>query len=179
MHSVCIPMFADGQMNLASLEVVHLPPPKPPRLPPPALPMVDLHLADLTAAGLATAAGKAAAAVAEPLAKIKKGAQKEGLALVPAANTSGFEGVCFAHGANAAIGRWAPARVNNMSYSHYFNVMCRMMCSGVVCAYFKKLRRRLSPEDQGGFLYFTRRDLGYRGARFRSLISARRRRKFF
>ena len=37
-----------------------------------------------------------------------------------------------------------------MSYSHYFNVMCRMMCSGVVCAYFKKLRRRLSPEDPRG-----------------------------
>ena len=47
--------------------------------------------------------------------------------------------------ANAAVGRWMPARVKNMSYSHYFNVMCRMMCSGVVCAYFKKLRRRLSP----------------------------------
>ena len=44
--------------------------------------------------------------------------------------------------ANAAVGRWMPARVKNMSYSHYFNVMCRMMCSGAVCAYFKKLRRR-------------------------------------
>ena len=49
--------------------------------------------------------------------------------------------------ANAAVGRWMPARVKNMSYSHYSNVMCRMMCSGAVCAYFKKLRRRLSPED--------------------------------
>ena len=49
--------------------------------------------------------------------------------------------------ANAAVGRWMPARVKNMSYSHYFNVMCRMMCSGAVCAYFKKLRLRLSPED--------------------------------
>ena len=49
--------------------------------------------------------------------------------------------------ANAAVGRWMPARVKNMPYSHYFNVMCRMMCSGAVCAYFKKLRRRLSPED--------------------------------
>ena len=49
--------------------------------------------------------------------------------------------------ANAAVGRWMPARVKNMSYSHYFNVMSRMMCSGAVCAYFKKLRRRLSPED--------------------------------
>lgn len=38
--------------------------------------------------------------------------------------------------ANAAVGRWMPARVKNMSYSHYFNVMCRMMCSGAVCAYF-------------------------------------------
>ena len=35
--------------------------------------------------------------------------------------------------ANAAVGRWMPARVKNMSYSHYFNVMCRMMCSGAVC----------------------------------------------
>ena len=34
--------------------------------------------------------------------------------------------------ANAAVGRWMPARVKNMSYSHYFNVMCRMMCSGAV-----------------------------------------------
>lgn len=58
--------------------------------------MVDLYLADLSATGLAAAASKAAAAVAEPLAKVKKGAQKEGLALVPASNTSGFEGVCFA-----------------------------------------------------------------------------------
>ena len=48
---------------------------------------------------------------------------------------------------NATLGRWMPARVKNMPYSHYFNVICRMMCSGAVCAYFKKLRRRLSPED--------------------------------
>ena len=36
--------------------------------------------------------------------------------------------------ANATAGRWMPARVKNMSYSHYFNVMSRMMCSGAVCA---------------------------------------------
>ena len=98
---------------LASLEVVHLPPPKPPRLPPPALPMVDLHLADLTAVGLAAAAGKAAAAVAEPLAKIKKDAQKEGLALVPAANTSGFEGVCFAPGVCSLLTKPYKARLTH------------------------------------------------------------------
>ena len=50
--------------------------------------------------------------------------------------------------ANAAVGRWMPARVKNMSYSHYFNVMCPLMCSEAVCDYFKKLgllRQPLSP----------------------------------
>ena len=75
--------------------------------------MVDLHLADLTAVGLAAAAGKAAAAVAEPLAKIKKDAQKEGLALVPAANTSGFEGVCFAPGVCSLLTKPYKARLTH------------------------------------------------------------------
>ena len=40
---------------------------------------------------------------------------------------------------NATLGRWMPARVRNMSYSDYFNVMCPLMCSEAVCDYFKKL----------------------------------------
>ena len=49
---------------------------------------------------------------------------------------------------NATLGRWMPARVRNMSYSDYFNVMCPLMCSEAVCDYFKKLgllRQPLSP----------------------------------
>ena len=34
---------------------------------------------------------------------------------------------------NATLGRWMPARVRNMSYSDYFNVMCPLMCSEAVC----------------------------------------------
>ena len=39
---------------------------------------------------------------------------------------------------NATLGRWMPARVRNMSYSDYFNVLCPLMCSEAVCDYFKK-----------------------------------------
>ena len=46
--------------------------------------------------------------------------------------------------ANAAVGRWMPARVRNMSYSDYFNVMCPLMCSEAVCDYFKKLGLKIS-----------------------------------
>ena len=49
---------------------------------------------------------------------------------------------------NATLGRWMPARVRNMSYSDYFNVLCPLMCSEAVCDYFKKLgllRQPLSP----------------------------------
>ena len=49
---------------------------------------------------------------------------------------------------NATLGRWMPARVRNMPYSDYFNVMCPLMCSEAVCDYFKKLgllRQPLSP----------------------------------
>ena len=40
---------------------------------------------------------------------------------------------------NATLGRWMPARVRNMSYSDYFNVLCPLMCSEAACDYFKKL----------------------------------------
>ena len=50
--------------------------------------------------------------------------------------------------ANAAVGRWMPARVKNIPYSHYFNVMCRMMCSAGVIPSYPAAKRRPSTHNR-------------------------------